>query len=154
MITLNQKTKLPWSTRFYGLAWLFILLLIITFLFSLGGHGADAFNYVGMFMIFIALWLLLDYACISYVVSEKTITINSGILVKRSKSIPFESIQNTTSNRGPMAMIFGISRINIWTASPAQIQIRNGNSENRPSGSLLLRKDDVEWLKEHILKNK
>lgn len=154
MIALNQKIKLPWSTRFYGLAWLFILLLGITFVFSLGGAGAEAFNYGGRFMIFIAVWLLLDYASVSYIVSEKIITINSGILIKKSKSIPFDGVQNINNGRGLVAMIFGVSKINIWTASVGQIHITNGNSQNKPAGSLLIGRDDAEWLKDYILKNK
>ena len=154
MITLNQKTKIPWSARFYGLSWLLIVLLLITFVFSLGGSGSSAFSFVGSFMIFIALWLLLVYACTNFEVSEKTITINSGILIKKSKSIPFDSVQNINNSRGLVAMIFGVSKINIWTASPGQIHINNGNSENRPSGSLLIARNDAEWLKDYILKKK
>ncbi len=85
MITLNQKTRLPWSARYYGLAWLFIILLLITFVSSLGGHGVEMFVFVGRFMILIALWLLVEYSCVSYVISENTITMNSGVLIKRSK---------------------------------------------------------------------
>ncbi len=148
MITLNQKTKIPWPARFYGLAWLFIILLVITFIFSLGGGGSAAFRSVGGIMIFIALWLLLDYACTSFVVAEKTLTINSGILIKKSKSIPFDSVQNINNSRGLIAMMFGVSKINIWTSSVAQIHINNGNSDNRPSGSLLIARSDAEWLKD------
>lgn len=154
MITLNQKIKIPWSARLYGLAWLFILLLVISLIFSLGGHGVDAFNYAGRFMVFIAIWLLLDYTCISFVVVEKMLTINSGILIKKSKSIPFDSVQNINNSRGLIAMIFGVSRVSIWTASPAQIHINRGNSDNRPSGSLLLKHADADWLKDYILNNK
>jgi len=153
-IILNQKIKIPWAARFYGLTLLFIILLIITFFFSLSKNGTVAFCVAGGFIFWIALWLLLDYACISYVISEHMITINSGILIKRSKSIPFAGVQNINNSRDPISMIFGISKINIWTASPSQIQINNGNSENAPSGLLLLRDDDAVWLKDYILKNK
>lgn len=154
MITINEQTKLPWSARFYGLARLLILLLVITFIFSLGGHGAEAFKTFGSFMFYVALWLLLSYACVNYIVGEKTLTINSGILIKKSKSIPFTSVQNINNDRGPVAMIFGVSKINIWTASPSQIDIKNGTSKNKPSGLLILRRDDAEWLKNYILGNK
>ncbi len=155
MITLNQKIKLPWSARLYGITWLFIILFIITlFIGGLVSDMPDTFNSLGRFMILVAIWLLLDYACINFIVSEKTLTINSGILIKKSKSIPFSSIQNIIIKKGIIAMIFGVSRINIWTASPGQIRINNGNSENRPSGSLLIMNEDAEWLKNFILKNK
>lgn len=154
MVTLNQTTKLPWSVRFYGLTWLFILLLIITFIGSIGGNGGGAFNLFGRFMIFVALWLLLHYACISYVVKENTITINSGVLIKKSKSIPFANVQDVNTSRGIISMMFGVSKINIWTASPGQIQINNGNSTNKPTGSLTLNKEDATWLQQHILNGK
>ncbi len=154
MIPLNKKIKLPWASRFYGLAWLFIILLAITLLGSVADNGMATFVSVGWIMVLVALWLLLDYACISYVVSEKMLTINSGILIKSSKSIPYASVQNVNNTSGPIAMIFGVGRINIWTSSQEQIQISRGNSRNKPSGSLLLAKTDAEWLKDYILKNK
>lgn len=154
MITLNQTIKLPWSVRFYGLAWLFIVLLIISFVGSIGGNEGEAFNLFGRFMVFVALWLLLHYACISYVVSENIITINSGILIKSSKSIPFTNVQDVNTKRGIISMMFGVSRINIWTASSGQIQINNGNSINKPTGSLILNKEDATWLQRHILNSK
>ena len=154
MISINKKQGLPWSVRFYGLAKLFIYLLIITFLFSFSGHGTEMFIFFGRFMILVAIWLLIKYSCINYIVSEKLITINSGILIKNSKSIPFDSVQNINNSKGLLAMIFGVSKINIWTASPAQIQINNGNSYSNPSASLFLNHNDAEWLRDYILKNK
>jgi membrane protein YdbS with pleckstrin-like domain len=144
LIPLNQKTKLPWSVRFYEMAWLFIIYLAIASLFSIGSNGTDALIPLGGLMIVVALWQLLDYACVSYIVSENTMTINTGILIKRSQSIPFSNVQNVNNSRGLLAMIFGISRVNIWTASSAQIQINKGNSNNKPSGSLFFRRDEAE----------
>lgn len=149
-IVLNEEMKLPWSVRFYGLTWLFILFLPILPFLTMGGKYAE--NTLS-FISWVVIWLLLDYACVSYTVSENKIIINSGILIKKSQSIPFSSVQNVNNSRGPISTIFGASRINIWTASPSQIQISNGRSHNGPSGSLLLDRDDAEWLKEYITKN-
>jgi uncharacterized membrane protein YdbT with pleckstrin-like domain len=154
MIKLNKKINYPWSARLYGLTWIFIVLLIFTFIGSFSSHGYDTFKGFSGLMIFIALWKLLKYACINYFVDDKSLIINSGVFVKRSKYIPFSSIQNITVKKGLILMICGVSQVNIWTSSPSQIQIVNGNSENRPSGLLFLDDVDAEWLKNHIHKTK
>jgi len=154
MIELSKKVNYSWSARLYGLTWIFIVLLILTVFGSLFGHGYDTFIGLIGLMIFIALWKLLKYECISYIFDEKSLTINSGVFIKRSKYIPFSSIQNITINKGLILMIYGVSQVNIWTSSLSQVQIINGNSENRPSGLLFLDDEDTEWLKNLIHKNK
>ncbi len=155
MITLNQKTFLPQAVSWYTLTKLLILLGAVTFLFSLAGAGMFALGTFGFFIIFpIAIYFLLYYSTFSFSVDESKITINSGIIVHRSKSIPLNNIQNINDVSGLLMRMFGLTRMAIWTASASQIEIHNENSDNRPDGVLFLLNADGDWLKDYMLKKK
>lgn len=71
--------------------------------------------------------------------------------MKHSNSITFDKIQNVECSNGPIMNFFNISQLNLWTASPSQIIIQRGRSENQAVESLLLNSADAFWLKEYIL---
>jgi len=97
------------------------------------------------------IWIYFDYKSRSFIVESNRITINSGILIKRSKLIPFDKIQNIENFKGLLLRICGISKLYIWTASPQQIQISRKKTSYRSDGILVLDVDDSEWLKNFIL---
>jgi uncharacterized membrane protein YdbT with pleckstrin-like domain len=97
------------------------------------------------------LYLLLFYNSFTFIAEENKITINSGVVVKRSKSIPFSIIQNVENVRGLLHRVFGLSRVDIWTSSPEQIKAYKGSTTHKPDGSLDLIVEDGEWLKNFIL---
>ena len=164
MIPLNTPTTLPASLIWYALAKIALMFFIIPLPFMLLVQimllvqNAGLFTLFLSFVIVIALptWLytIISYRFVSFAVSEHIITINSGIFVKHSNAISFGQIQNVTNTKGPLAALFGLSQVNIWTASPSQIQIRNAKSNHIAAGFLWLKTADAEWLKNIILEKR
>jgi uncharacterized membrane protein YdbT with pleckstrin-like domain len=145
MINPNIPTKLPEKIKPYWLTK--IILLLLPFLFF-----PPAFLILIIFLgLPLFLYLLLWYECFNFIIEENKITINSGIIIKRSKSIPFGTIQKVENIQGIMHRLFGLSRINIWTSSPEQIRTHKGTSIHRPDGRLDLLLEDGEWLNNFIL---
>lgn len=156
MINLNTPTKLPSSFKWYGLVKMFVIfgLMASPFLF-IGGVKvwSGIFVTLSMFLgIPIGLYFLISASMVYFIISEKQITVNSGILIKRSKSISFDKVQNVASESGVLARMFGLVKISIWTASPSQIEIKGGQTENRPDQVLYLENKDGEYVKNLILK--
>ena len=90
----------------------------------------------------------LDYKNFSFSVDENKITINQGIITKKSKCIIFDSIQNVGVASGPLMRMFGLAVLRIWTASPGQI--KNGNREKLSDGALYLTLTDAKWLRDFM----
>jgi hypothetical protein len=160
MINLNTPNKLPSKIRWYWLTKIIILIFLISFLFSLAFSLINKNILSTLFIILIIfisfpvfsyLLLLLYYNSLTFVVEDTKITINSGVIIKHSKSIPFNIIQNVENVRGILHRIFGISRVKIWTASPEQIQAYKGSTTHKPDGILDLTVEDGNWLKNFIL---
>ena len=97
------------------------------------------------------MFLLIDFSAFKFTIDENKITINSGILVKRSKSIAFNKVQNIENVKGILRQMFGLSTVRIWTSSASQINVRKAQSENKPDGALTLETVNADWLKNYIL---
>jgi membrane protein YdbS with pleckstrin-like domain len=145
MINLNTPNQLPSKIRWY---WLTKILLLLS----------PSLLFFPVFLILVIflglplfLYLLLFYNSFTFIAEENKITINSGVVVKRSKSIPFSIIQNVENVRGLLHRVFGLSRVDIWTSSPEQIKAYKGSTTHKPDGSLDLIVEDGEWLKNFIL---
>ncbi len=158
MVELNTQNKLPKKVKWYVLTKIVLFLFLISFLISLplsllSKHG---FSYIFWFLaIFVGLpsfiYLFIYYGLLNFVVENDKITINSGIIIKHSKSIPFDRVQSVNNVRGILTRIFGLTRVSIWTSSPEQIRIHEKESTHRPDGRLELNNYDAEWLKNFIL---
>ncbi|HUV80994.1 MAG TPA: PH domain-containing protein [Patescibacteria group bacterium] len=146
MINLNTPNKLPKQFKWYWLTKIFGLILLA----SLFWHSL-----FWILIIFIGLpftlYLFLFYNAFSFIVEDNKITINSGIIIKKSKSIPFTIIQNVDNVQGILHRVFGLSKVNIWTSSPEQITAHKGSTTHKPDGSLDLFVKDSDWLKNFIL---
>jgi len=149
-MNLNITLKMPNKVKFYYLIKLILLTLFAFFLFSLLGGRTFGAIMTWLMVIFINIpvfiYLLLDYMNFSFIVKDNDIIVNSGILIKRSKLIPFDKIQNIDLKSGPLMRLFGLTRVNIWTSSPAQIRIRNKQSEHTPESFITLYTEDATWL--------
>jgi len=154
-MNLNTTLKMPNKVKLYYLIKLILLTLFAIFLFSL--PGSRTFRLVmTWFIVFcidapVFIYLLLDYRNFSFIVEDNNIIVNSGILVKRSKLIPFDKIQNIDLNSGLLMRLLGLTRVNIWTSSPAQIKIRNQQSEHTPDSVIILYAEDATWLQTFVL---
>jgi membrane protein YdbS with pleckstrin-like domain len=155
---LNTELKLPSKLKWLVLAQLVLMSFAISLVVSLfGGRSAG----VGVFTFFavlvvLPLWLYkaLALKCVSFTVTDGTLTINSGILIKRSNAISFAQIQNVSNTKGPLAAMFGLSELHVWTASPSQIRVQKGKTEHRPTGLLWLEAANAEWMKNFILEKR
>ena len=166
MISLNTQQKLPGTAMvFYTVVGLMLAAIFtgVGFLF----HGGAAASCVGvacplvtsfaglplfMFIGFVFLVRFVLYGMLfSFIVSEHSITINSGVILRNSNTIDFSKIQNIDNMRGPLQMLFGLTNVNIWTASMNQISFSNrGGGRSRPEAFLPLTKEDAEWLRNYI----
>lgn len=155
MPPLNSRQYLSSKLQWYVLVKMLLVLLIVSPLIPSSGVWFQTF--LSLFLgIVLPIWiyLVISYRFISYAVGERSITINSGILFKRSRTISFSNIQNSDSSRGPLSSIFGLSRLKIWTASPSQIRIREGNSKNIPEGQIWLETQTADSIKNFVLSKK
>ena len=154
MINLNTENKLPEKLKWYYLIELALAIFLISIIFMFMGTKAWT-SFLWVSIIFIGLpvylYLLASYKVTKFIVEENKITINSGIILKRSKSIAFNSIQNIENVRGLLPQMLGLSNVEIWTSSPSQIKIHKARSENKPDGELMLESFDADWLKNYIL---
>lgn len=156
MINLNQSYKMPKKVLFAYIVKIILLVFFLSFplMFLNLKIWLLMIMILTFFMILAFISLYLDYYFFSFMVSENTITINRGMIIKRSKSIPFDKVQNVSTVSGIIARLFGLAAIKIWTTSPSQIIgiTKEREFEAAPDGRLVLEKEDAEWLKNFITK--
>jgi len=153
MIKVKEITKFTPKVKQYLLTNLLIIVVFLSVIFSISGNN----NFFGTFLtiaiiigIPFYIYISLMYNSWSFLVNENDITINSGILVKKSKIIPFSMIQNINRKQGVLMGMFGIANIDIWTSSPSQININEGKTSNKPDGNIVLTNEDADWLQGFI----
>lgn len=158
MINIGKTYKLPKVVFHASLFRLALMILLASIIFAILFKSASLI--IGMF---IFLWILsipiqiivwLGFRNISFIVEEKSLTINSGVISKNSTTIPFDGIQNIDCSTNPTISLFNLYQIKIWTASSAGMVVRDGTGENKPIGMLLLMKEDAEFLRKMILDKK
>jgi uncharacterized membrane protein YdbT with pleckstrin-like domain len=155
MMETNTQQKLPGILKWYVLTILILFSLLFSAPFALQNNNAWRSIFITLFIfIVLPIWIYMtiQYKFISFTLDKNTLTKNYGILIKQSKSITFDKIQNVNIVKGLISGLFGLSEINIWTASPSQIGTnKNGKVENKPDCTLLLKSEDTEWLKNYVL---
>jgi membrane protein YdbS with pleckstrin-like domain len=162
MIPLNTRQSLPPNAVWYALvrgiaAALFLMLIASVFGAAanspnvscrglLCGKGATVSAVLYLFALFLLIRGVLNARLVSYVLTDKTITIDSGVVTRSSCSIRFDRIQDVRTTSDPLRLLFGLKAVSIWTASPDQ---RAGNKQ-RPDGSLLIAAQDADWLGQYL----
>ncbi len=151
MISLNTPQSLPSKYVKYVFTWIFLNLAVISLLFSIATRSwTSAFFSLSFLAIPLLLYIFLDYKNISFQVNNESIVIKSGIIFKKSKAIPFRSVQNVKLSAGLLQRLFGLSIVEIWTSSQSQLQTRNGRIGEKPDGALVLDNKDAEQLRDMI----
>jgi uncharacterized membrane protein YdbT with pleckstrin-like domain len=154
-MNLNTELKYPSRASWYILTKILLIILLISIILLPAGMEVWR-NFFLIIAIFIGVPVialnLLSYRFISFLLDENKIIINYGIITKKSDAIPFINIQNANCTSGILRRIFGLSRVNIWTASPAQLSMQGKTSRNKPDGTLILLADDAKWLRDYITK--
>ncbi len=97
---------------------------------------------------------ILNFLLFSYVVGERSVTINSGILYRQYETIDFNRIQTLDLERGPILWLFGLTEVRLWTASADQFNDNEAHVHARPDTTLLLPRDAAQQLKEIIANSK
>ena len=62
------------------------------------------------------IWAYLSYQNYRYILEDKAIRIEKGVIWKREVSIPYERVQNVDIVRGPITRLLGLSDVRIQTA--------------------------------------
>jgi membrane protein YdbS with pleckstrin-like domain len=164
VIPLNSPQKLTSRAFWYvGLRTLFVALLALGLgsLVELGANsphascrgalcgtisGSHLAGFIYLFAAILAIRALINFRSLSFVLTDKSISISSGVLFRNSSTIRFDRIQDVRVLRDPLHLVLGLSSVAIWTASPDQ---RVGNTK-RPDGLLVLEVDEAEWLKDYL----
>ncbi len=102
---------------------------------------------MGVVVFFVA---YLEYYYFSIEVGVDSFTIKSGIIVKNIKTIAFKSIQSVDVSYDPIIRAFDLVLVKVWSSSPQQFNINNGESNNRPEFSFYMSKEEAEALKQEV----
>jgi membrane protein YdbS with pleckstrin-like domain len=108
--------------------------------------GSHLAGFIYLFAAFLAVRALVNFRSLSFVLTDKSISISSGVLFRNSCTIRFDRIQDVRVVRDPLHLLLGLRSVAIWTASPDQ---RVGNSK-RADGLLVLDADEADWLKDYL----
>jgi membrane protein YdbS with pleckstrin-like domain len=164
MIPLNVPRPFAANALWYMVARCLLavlLLIVIAFVFQLGAAAPGAScsgalcgrvsgNQIAGFLYLYGALLLagavLKFRSSSFVLTDKSISVASGIFFQNSSTIRFERIQDVATRRDPLLMLLGLTAVAIWTASPDQ---RIGKSK-RPDGLVILDSADADWLKNYL----
>ncbi|MGH8230248.1 MAG: PH domain-containing protein [Steroidobacteraceae bacterium] len=162
MIALNTRHGLPPNALWYWVVRSALMaLLVVAFgsLFHLGlaqpscrgllcgnSSGNALFIVVYLYAALLVLRALVNYRYLSFLITDKSILIESGLLVRSSRSFRFDRIQDTQTRQGPLRSLLGLKSVAIWTGSPDQW---TGKSK-QPDGQLLLTAADADWLRDYL----
>ncbi len=154
MLNKNELNHLPKILKWYQFTTLVIMALIFALIFSFIPNSSFWGIFWGFFIILVLpifIILMIENHAITFVFDDDKITINSGVVAKSSKIMPFDKVQNVNVKTGALLGTFGLSEISIWTASQSQM---GNQGETKPDGKLKLKKEDSKILAEIILKKK
>jgi membrane protein YdbS with pleckstrin-like domain len=173
MPPLNTATRQPmaalWYTTLPALALaVFVVLLGIFFIGgaqnSCEGTGCGFLSpsIVGPVVTIVAILIVsyptLYYILFSYLLTEHTMTVNSGILFREYETFDFGRIQVIDLERGPLLWLFGLTEVRVWTASADQLSFsvgtRAATAHPHPDATLILDSDDAQEIKDFIMRAK
>ena len=162
MPTLSVRHRQPIAAFWYTTLGPILIALVIFYVgtavatsAALDGAGAP---HLGSAVLVITLALsivavsypILHYLMFTYEITDNTITVRSGIIFRQHETINFSRIQSIENERGPILMLFGLTFMEIWTASPNQ-HASSPAARAYPDTALYLKKHAAEELKCHIL---
>ncbi len=153
MIQTHALIKFSPKVKQYLLAHLIFFIILLTLVFSM----IDIENIVRNFLLIAVILGIPAYAFIvlvynhwSYIINDNDITINSGIIFKKSKTISLKAIQNINQKRGPIMRLFDIVSVEIWTASVSQMNVTSGKTMNSPDGVIMIGEEEAKELQEYV----
>lgn len=161
---LDPATKKVWRTKgiiVFGLIWLLIgLPTILGYYYTPGGPEKDSLLWAFIIVTFVFLllfilynlWISMYYPRYRYTLRKEGILINRGIWWKYKRTVPYARIQHISIDQGPIEQIYGIYRVNSYTAGTGSMGGASaGSSITGPEGQILGVRNP-EPLKEEIMK--
>lgn len=152
MIKTNQALRFDPRYKSYLLSQLVFYIILLALAFSITNPTQFLISFFSSAMLFgipayIVIALVYHYRY--YTINDHDLTINSGIIARRSKTIPFKSIQNIHQKQGLIMRLFKIVNVEIWTASASQMKPANASGKNYPDGLIVLSKIDAQSFQDH-----
>lgn len=101
----------------------FSVLFLVVFLLETNVEEIGAFPYIKysyFFLMFLFLILLIAFGIgfsrRKYVLRDKDVTYKSGVLFKKTTTVPFSRIQHVELDEAPISRIFNLASISVFTA--------------------------------------
>jgi len=149
--TLDPAAKKAWRLKgiiVFGLTWfLFALSTILGWYYtppSNPDRGIALWIFIAgtisILIIFIIynIWITMYYPRYSYALGKEGLLINRGIWWKYKRTIPYARIQHISIDQGPIEQIYGIYRINSYTAGTGSLGGASaGSNFSGPEGQIL-----------------
>jgi hypothetical protein len=88
----------------------------------------------------------LRFRWFSFTLTDRTINIDSGVIIQSSRVVRFDKIQDVEARQGLLQRLLGLKSVAIWTASLDQVR---GNTR-RPDGLIVLEADTADWLTNYM----
>jgi hypothetical protein len=88
----------------------------------------------------------LRFRWFSFTLTDRTINIDSGVIIQNSRVVRFDKIQDVEARQGLLQRLLGLKSVAIWTASLDQVR---GNTR-RPDGLIVLEADTADWLTNYL----
>lgn len=152
MIKLNIKKQISSKIKYYFLFYILFITLILIILSSL--LSVDKFFAISSLYLVLAVlaysFISLIYSFWFYMVNENSIVLYTGVFIKKSKIIPFESISSIEERQGPIMAIFGIKSLKVWTASPAQASLNKASFAPTPDIGIIFNNNDAKDFLNHF----
>lgn len=162
---LDPATKKVWRVKgvvVFGLLWLLIgvssLLAWYYTPVSEPDRDVSLWVFMGAPIFFLSLlviyniWISLYYNRYRYALGKEGILINRGIWWKYRRTVPYARVQHLSIDQGPIEQIFGIYRVNSYTAGTGSAGGASAGSRITGPEGQILGVRTPEPLKEEILK--
>jgi len=147
-----------WKFRAETYFGLILLLIFIAFpisaKFTLSGYSSFIIYLIPLLLVYIIIaeiFINWAYRNWKYELTQDSLKIEKGVIIKKYKSIPYERIQNVDITRGIIARIVGFSTIDIQTAGYSAYAAKGGMGQSEghlPALSI----EGAEKIREFLMK--
>jgi membrane protein YdbS with pleckstrin-like domain len=161
---LDPASKMIWRVKgiiFFGLFWLlFVLIFIFDWFYNPSNTDKNltllAFvietTCVLVFLCIYNFWVSMYYHNYRYALGKEGLLINRGIWWKYRRTVPYARIQHISIDQGPIEQIYGLYRVNSYTAGTGSIGSASAGSRATGPEGQILGVRSPEPLKEEIMR--
>ncbi len=162
MPVLNTRHRQPLAALFYTSLGAFVAAIGMVYLgiILVSSHALDGTLPPGLSatlviaIVVVALvtiaYPVLHYALLSYEVGEHALSVYSGVIFRQHETINFSRIQSIENERDPILALFGLTHMEVWTASPNQ-HASSPAARPHPETTLYLSREMANELKNFML---